>query len=47
MNRDTVNGEGPKIDNQFQIAHNVTIGRHCVVVAQVALAGSSTLQDSW
>jgi UDP-3-O-[3-hydroxymyristoyl] glucosamine N-acyltransferase len=45
MNRDTVVGEGTKIDNQAQIAHNVTIGRHCVVVAQVALAGSSTLQD--
>ncbi len=45
MNRDTVVGEGTKIDNQAQIAHNVIIGRHCVIVAQVALAGSSILQD--
>jgi UDP-3-O-[3-hydroxymyristoyl] glucosamine N-acyltransferase len=45
MNRDTVIGEGTKIDNMVQVAHNVTIGRHCVIVAQVALAGSSVLQD--
>jgi UDP-3-O-[3-hydroxymyristoyl] glucosamine N-acyltransferase len=45
MNRDTVIGEGTKIDNMVQVAHNVTIGRHCVVVSQVALAGSSKLED--
>ncbi len=45
MNRDTVIGEGTKIDNMVQIAHNVVIGRHCVIVAQVALAGSSKLED--
>lgn len=45
MNRDTVIGEGTKIDNMVQVAHNVSIGRHCVIVAQVALAGSSTLKD--
>ena len=45
MNRDTVIGEGTKIDNMVQIAHNVTVGRHCIIVAQVALAGSSTLED--
>jgi UDP-3-O-[3-hydroxymyristoyl] glucosamine N-acyltransferase len=45
MNRDTVIGEGTKIDNMVQIAHNVVIGRHCVIVAQVALAGSSRLED--
>jgi UDP-3-O-[3-hydroxymyristoyl] glucosamine N-acyltransferase len=45
MNRDTVIGEGTKIDNMVQIAHNVSIGRHCVIVAQVALAGSSKLED--
>ncbi|MGL5136851.1 MAG: UDP-3-O-(3-hydroxymyristoyl)glucosamine N-acyltransferase [Beijerinckiaceae bacterium] len=45
MNRDTVIGEGTKIDNMVQVAHNVTIGRHCVIVAQVALAGSSMLED--
>ncbi|MGL4635959.1 MAG: UDP-3-O-(3-hydroxymyristoyl)glucosamine N-acyltransferase [Beijerinckiaceae bacterium] len=45
MNRDTVIGEGTKIDNMVQIAHNVVVGRHCVIVAQVALAGSSKLED--
>ncbi|MDY8109735.1 UDP-3-O-(3-hydroxymyristoyl)glucosamine N-acyltransferase [Fulvimarina sp. 2208YS6-2-32] len=43
--RDTVIGEGTKIDNQVQIAHNVVIGRHCVIVGQVGLSGSSTLGD--
>jgi UDP-3-O-[3-hydroxymyristoyl] glucosamine N-acyltransferase len=43
--RDTVIGEGTKIDNLVQIAHNVTIGRHCVIVAQVGIAGSTTLED--
>lgn len=43
--RDTVIGEGTKIDNLVQIAHNVTIGRHCVIVAQVGISGSTTLED--
>ncbi len=45
MNRDTVIGEGTKIDNMVQIAHNVVIGRHCVIVSQVGLAGSCRLND--
>lgn len=44
-NRDTVVGEGTKIDNQVQVGHNVNIGRHCVIVSQVGLSGSSTLAD--
>jgi len=32
---------GCKIDNQVQIAHNVTIDEHCIVVAQVGIAGST------
>jgi len=44
-NRDTVIGEGTKIDNLVQIGHNVTIGRHCVIVAQAGVAGSSVLED--
>ncbi|SEQ82376.1 UDP-3-O-[3-hydroxymyristoyl] glucosamine N-acyltransferase [Faunimonas pinastri] len=44
-NRDTVIGEGTKIDNQVQIGHNVQIGRHCVIVSQVGISGSSTLED--
>ena len=43
--RDTVIGEGTKIDNMVQIGHNVSIGRHCVVVAQTGIAGSCTLED--
>ena len=43
--RDTVIGEGTKIDNLVQVGHNVNIGRHCVLVAQVGIAGSSTLED--
>ncbi|KAA5601107.1 UDP-3-O-(3-hydroxymyristoyl)glucosamine N-acyltransferase [Blastochloris sulfoviridis] len=42
---DTVIGEGTKIDNLVQIAHNVTIGRNCVIVAQVGISGSATLGD--
>jgi UDP-3-O-[3-hydroxymyristoyl] glucosamine N-acyltransferase len=44
-NRDTVIGEGTKIDNLVQIGHNVAIGRHCVLVAQVGISGSVTLED--
>jgi UDP-3-O-[3-hydroxymyristoyl] glucosamine N-acyltransferase len=43
--RDTIVGEGTKIDNLVQIAHNVVIGRHCVIVAQVGIAGSTMLED--
>jgi UDP-3-O-[3-hydroxymyristoyl] glucosamine N-acyltransferase len=43
--RDTVIGEGTKIDNLVQIAHNVVIGRHCIIVAQVGIAGSTTVED--
>ena len=38
-------GAGTKIDNLVQIAHNVTIGRDCVIVAQVGIAGSTTVGD--
>ncbi len=44
FSRTTV-GEGTKIDNLVQIAHNCTIGRHCLIVAQVGVAGSTTLGD--
>jgi UDP-3-O-[3-hydroxymyristoyl] glucosamine N-acyltransferase len=43
--RDTVIGEGTKIDNLVQIAHNVSIGRHCLIAAQVGVSGSSTVGD--
>jgi len=42
---DTVIGAGTKIDNQVQIAHNVRIGRCCLIAAHVGIAGSCTLGD--
>ncbi|GAB4354531.1 MAG: UDP-3-O-(3-hydroxymyristoyl)glucosamine N-acyltransferase [Oricola sp.] len=42
---DTVIGEGTKIDNLVQIAHNVTVGRNCVIAGHVGLSGSVTLGD--
>jgi len=44
-NRDTVIGEGTKIDNLVQIGHNVVVGRHCVIVGLAGIAGSATLGD--
>ncbi len=43
--RDTIVGEGTKIDNLVQIGHNVVIGRHCIVVSQAGISGSTTLGD--
>jgi UDP-3-O-[3-hydroxymyristoyl] glucosamine N-acyltransferase len=39
----TVIGKGTKIDNLVQIAHNVVIGEHCLIVAQAGIAGSTRL----
>jgi len=44
-NRDTVIGEGTKIDNLVQIGHNAVIGRHCVIVGLAGISGSATLGD--
>ena len=38
-------GHGVKIDNLVQVAHNVTVGRHSVLVSQSGIAGSSALGD--
>ena len=38
-------GVGTKIDNLCQIAHNVKIGGHCLVVSQTGISGSTTLGD--
>lgn len=43
--RDTVIGEGTKIDNLCQIGHNCVVGRHCIIVAQSGLSGSVTIED--
>jgi len=42
---DTVIGAGTKIDNLVQVAHNVRIGRLCLIMAQVGIAGSARLGD--
>ncbi|HTL58820.1 MAG TPA: UDP-3-O-(3-hydroxymyristoyl)glucosamine N-acyltransferase [Candidatus Limnocylindrales bacterium] len=39
----TVIGRGTKIDNLVQIAHNVIVGEHCLIVSQTGVAGSSKL----
>jgi len=44
-NRDTIIGEGAKIDNLVQIGHNVIIGRHAILVAQSGVSGSSVIGD--
>jgi UDP-3-O-[3-hydroxymyristoyl] glucosamine N-acyltransferase len=41
----TIIGEGTKIDNLVHIAHNVGIGRHCLILGQVGFAGSTHLGD--
>jgi UDP-3-O-[3-hydroxymyristoyl] glucosamine N-acyltransferase len=43
--KDTIIGEGTKIDNLVQIAHNVVIGRHCVIAAQTGISGSTIVED--
>jgi UDP-3-O-[3-hydroxymyristoyl] glucosamine N-acyltransferase len=43
--RDTIIGVGTRIDNLVQIGHNVRLGRCCVIVAQVGIAGSTILED--
>lgn len=38
-------GAGTKIDNLVQVGHNVRVGRNCLIIAQVGIAGSSILGD--
>lgn len=42
---DTVIGEGARIDNLVQIAHNVRIGRNCLIAAHVGISGSTVVGD--
>jgi UDP-3-O-[3-hydroxymyristoyl] glucosamine N-acyltransferase len=42
---DTVIGAGTKLDNLVQVAHHVRIGRRCLIMAQVGIAGSSVVED--
>ena len=41
----TLIGTGTKIDNLAQIGHNVQIGRHCLIIAQAGISGSTVLED--
>lgn len=41
----TVIGQGTKIDNLVHVAHNVVMGRHCLIMGQVGFAGSTVLSD--
>ena len=38
-------GSGTKVDNQVQVAHNVQVGSHCLLVAQTGISGSTRLGD--
>ena len=42
---DTTIGLGTKIDNLVHIAHNVTVGAHCVITGQVGIMGSAIVED--
>lgn len=42
---DTVIGAGTRVDNLVQIGHNVRIGRRCLLMAQVGIAGSTRIGD--
>lgn len=42
---DTVVGAGTKVDNLVHIAHNVRIGKLCLIMAQVGIAGSVHVED--
>jgi UDP-3-O-[3-hydroxymyristoyl] glucosamine N-acyltransferase len=42
---DTVIGAGTKIDNLVMVGHNVRIGRLCLLMAQVGIAGSTRIED--
>lgn len=42
---ETVIGDGTKIDNLVMIAHNVKVGKHCLLVSQSGIAGSTVLGD--
>jgi len=42
---DTTIGNGVKIDNLVQIAHNVEVGDNCIIVSQVGISGSTKIGD--
>jgi len=42
----TIIGEGTKIDNLVHIGHNVKIGKNCIIMGQVGIAGSTVIGDN-
>lgn len=42
---DTLIGAGTKIDNLVHVGHDVTIGKNCLLAAQVGIAGATVLED--
>jgi UDP-3-O-[3-hydroxymyristoyl] glucosamine N-acyltransferase len=38
-------GAGSKVDNLVQLAHNVQVGKHCLVISQTGISGSTSLGD--
>lgn len=42
----TVIGAGTKIDNLVQIAHNVRMGKNCIIISQVGISGSTVIEDN-
>jgi UDP-3-O-[3-hydroxymyristoyl] glucosamine N-acyltransferase len=43
---DTFIGTGTKLDNLVQVAHNVKIGKNCLICAQAGIAGSTVIEDN-
>lgn len=41
----TIIGQGTKIDNLVQLGHNVAVGKHCLLISQVGIAGSTNVGD--
>lgn len=41
----TIVGEGTKIDNQVHIGHDTVVGKHCLMAANVGVAGCVTIED--
>jgi UDP-3-O-[3-hydroxymyristoyl] glucosamine N-acyltransferase len=42
----TIIGKGSKLDNLIHIAHNVQIGKNCIIAGQTGIAGSTILEDN-
>jgi UDP-3-O-[3-hydroxymyristoyl] glucosamine N-acyltransferase len=43
---DTIIGKGTKIDNLVHIAHNVKLGKNCIIMGQVGIAGSTSIGNN-